>query len=75
MIGIVNHGIKEVFIYINNDQTKEKILPIIKKNVFSSNRWVINNNDVDEYFPTTRIYIDCFLIYQEIDFNRLGYIL
>ena len=54
---------------------KRKILPIVKNNVYSYQSQIINNNDPDEDFPATRIYTDCFPVYQESDFNRLGYIL
>lgn len=73
MLGFVGRGTKEVRVYyINNDRTKEKILPIVKKNVYSYHRRIINNNDPDENFPATRIFTDCFSVYQELDFNRLG---
>ena len=76
MLGFVDRGTKEVRIYyINNDRTKEKILPIVKKNVYSYQKQISNNIDSDDIYPATRIYTDCFSIYQELDFNRLGYIL
>lgn len=76
MRGLIDRGTKEVRIfYINNDRTKDKILPIVIKNVYSYNRRVINNIDPNENFPSTRIYTNCFSVYQENDFNRLGYIL
>ena len=63
MLGFIDRG------------TKEKILPIVKNNIYSYQSQIINNNDPDEDFPATRIYTDCFPVYQESDFNRLGYIL
>ena len=68
MLFFVERNIKEVVLiyYINNNLTKEKILPIVKKNVYSYQRKIINNNDPDENFPATRIYIDCLSIYQEL---------
>ena len=76
MLGFIDRGTKEVRIYyLNNDGKKETNLPIVKNNVYSYQSQIINNNDPDEDFPATRIYTDCFPVYQELDFNRLGYIL
>lgn len=65
MLGFVDLGTKEVRVYyiINNDRTKEKILPIVKKNVYSYYRRIINKNDTDENFPATRIYKNSLILY------------
>ena len=56
MIGFVDHYTKKVFIfYINNERTKEKILPFVKNNVYSYQSQIIYNNCSDENFPATRI--------------------
>ena len=45
MLGFVDRGTKEVRIYyINNNRTKEKILPIVKNNVYSYQRRIINTD-------------------------------
>ena len=76
MLEFIDRGTKEIWIYyFNNDRTKEKILQIVKNNVYSYHGGIINNNDPDENNPATIIYKDYFSIYQELDFNRLGYFL
>ena len=52
-----------------NDRTRDNLLNIVKKNVYTLNN--VNNDDFK-----TRIYSDFFASwYQEADFRRLGYFL
>ena len=51
-----------------NDRTRDNLLKIIKKNVYTL-------NDVNKDDFKTRIYSDCLASYQETDFRRLGYLL
>ena len=51
-----------------NDRTRDNLLNIVKKNVYTLNN--VNNDDYK-----TRIYSDFLASYQEADFRRLGYLL
>ena len=53
--------------------TKETLLPIIKKNVYTYYNYIENNTDPNDEIYTTRIFSDCFQAYQIGDFNNLGY--
>ena len=76
MLGITDQATKEVRIfYLNNDRTKEHILPFIKKNVYTFPVSIRNNTDDDTDYPATRIYTDSFQTYQISDFNSMGFIL
>jgi hypothetical protein len=76
MFGLVDRGNYDIRIFfVNNNRTRDTLLPIVKKNVYTYYNSVINNHDPNEHFPATRIYSDCFLSYQENDFNSSGYIL
>ena len=50
-----------------DDRRKENIPPIIKKNVY------IHDVDEEDEDLMTRIYSDCFSVYQENDFSNIGY--
>ena len=74
MFGIYDRGNNEVRIfYVDNNRTKETILPIIKKNIYTNYDHIENNNDPDAIIYPTRIFSDCFQTYQVADFNNLGY--
>jgi len=76
MFGIYDRGTKEVRIfYVDNNRTKESLLPIIKKNIFSNYNNLANNSDPNDEIFSTRIYSDCFQSYQVSDINHIGYIL
>ena len=76
MLGLTDRATKEVRIfYLNNDRTKDHILPFIKKNVYTFPDIIRNNIDEDVENPATRIYTDSFQTYQVGDFNRMGFIL
>ena len=80
MFVFVDRGNYDIRIfYVNDNRTKETLLPIIKKNVYTYFNGIYNNQDpapidsnVDYIFPT-RIYSDYFSSYQEVDFNSLGF--
>jgi len=74
MFGIYGRGSKECRIfYVDNNRTKETLLPIIKNNIFTPYNSIVNNNDPNEEQYPTRIFSDCFSSYQVGDFNNLGY--
>ena len=76
MFGLVDRGTYDIRIFfVNNNRARDTLLPIVKKNVYTYYNSVINNHDPNDQFPATRIYSDCFLSYQENDFNGSGYIL
>ena len=76
MFGIVDRNNYDVRIFFVNDtQTKETLLPLIIKNVYTYPLVINNNVDSDFEHPATRIYSDCFNTYQKEDFNSKGYIL
>ena len=49
-----------------NDRHKAKLLPYMKKNIFTPG--IEDNREF-----TTRIYSDCFSSYREEDFTNMGY--
>lgn len=53
----------------------KKFLTIVKNNIYSYQSQIIDNNDPDENFLAARINTDCFSLYKELEFKRLGYIL
>ena len=61
--------------FVNNNRVKEKLLPIIIKNVYTYSTILNDNEGENEEFPTTRVYSDCFQTYQKEDFNQKRYIL
>ena len=49
MFGIYDRGSKECRIfYVDNNRTKETLLPIIKNNIFTPYNSIVNNNDPNE---------------------------
>ena len=76
MFGLYERGSKEIRIFfVDNNRTKETLLPLIKDNVYTYYDHIRNNIDINLERPATRIYSDCFATYQVSDFNNLGYIL
>ena len=77
MFGIGNRGNYDISIfYINNNRTRDNLLPLIISIVYSYPRTIINNRDDDNIIlPATRVFSDYFSSYQESDFNRNGFIL
>ena len=74
MFGIYDRGNNEVRIfYVDNNRTKDTILPIIKKNIYTNYDHIENNNDPDAIIYPTRIFSDCFQTYHVADLNNLGY--
>ena len=71
MFGIYDRGSNDVRIfYVDNNRTKETLLPIIKKNIYTYYDHIVNNNDPNSDNYTTRIFSDCFQTYQTSDFNN-----
>ena len=61
MFGIYDRGTKEVRIFfVDNNRTKETLLPIIKENIYTYSNRIQNNVDINLETPATRIYSDCF---------------
>ena len=76
MFGIYDRGTKERRIFfVDNNRTKETLLPLIKNNIYIYHPSIINNKDPNEENYATRIFSDCFKTYQVKDFNDMGYIL
>ena len=74
MFGIYDRGTKERRIFfVDNNRTKETILPLIKNNIFTSYQSIDNNKDPNDDIYPTRIFSDCFQTYQTKDFNELGF--
>lgn len=63
---------KKIFL-VDNNRTKEKLLPLIKKIIYTFYQSIYNNKDPKDEIYTTRIFSDCFQIYQVKDFNELGF--
>ena len=61
--------------FVDNNRTKEKLLSIIKDNIYTYFNHIQNNVDVSPETQATRIYSDSFSTYPVSDFNKLGYIL
>ena len=75
MFGIYDRDTKEVRIfYVDNNRTKESLIPIIKNNIFSNYNNLLNNSEPNDEIFSTRIYSECFQSYQVSDFNEIGYI-
>ena len=74
MFGIFDRGTHNNRIFfVDNNRTKETLLSIIKKHVYTSYDSIENNTDPnDEIYPTI-IFSDYFQTYQINDFNNLGY--
>ena len=65
MFGLIDRFNKDARIFcIMSDRTKEKLLPIVKDNVYT--------NDENEE-TRTRIYSDSFATYQPDDFENMGF--
>ena len=74
MFGIYDRGTSEVRIFfVDNNRTKETLLPIIQKNVYTYYNSIENNADPNDEIYPTRIFSDYFQTYQINDFNNLGY--
>ena len=74
MFGIYDRGTNDIRIFfVDNNRTKETLLPIIKKNVYTYYNYIENNTDPNDEIYPTRIFSDCFQAYQIGDFNNLGY--
>ena len=72
MFGIYDRGSKDCRIfYVDNNRTKETLLPIVKNNIFTPYNFIVNNTDPNEGQYSTRIFSDCFSSYQLGDFNQL----
>ena len=77
MFGIIERSTKEARVFcVLNNRTKENLLPIVKNNIVTDERY---NNDDEEISEEdnvqTRVYSDCFRSYQVNDFRNMGYIL
>ena len=76
MFGIYDRGTKDVRIFfVDNNRTKETLLPIVKANIYSVYQHLDSNEDPNHDSYPTRIFSDCFQTYQVGDFNQLGFIL
>ena len=74
MFGIYDRGTYEIKIFfVDNNRTKETLLPIIKKHVYTYYNSIENNIDPNDEIYFTRIFSDYFQTYQIDDFNSLGY--
>ena len=74
MFGIYDRGTHNIRIFfVDNNRTKETLLPIIKKHVYTPYNAIENNTDPNEEIYPTRIFSDYFQTYQINDFNNLGY--
>ena len=61
--------------FVNDNRTREIILPIIKNNLYTPFPSIVDNKDLDSNYPSTRIYSDYFTTYQTRDFNNMGFTL
>ena len=76
MLGLYDRGSKEIRIFfVDNNRTKDTLLPIIKNNVYTFYDHIENNTDLNPEMSANRIYLDSFAPYQVSDFNNLRYIL
>ena len=77
MFGIWDRGNYDIHIfYLNNNRTRDTLLPLILNHVYIYPTTIINNRDEDNtIFPATRVFSDYFSSYQESDFNSKGFIL
>ena len=74
MFGIYDRGTHDIRIfYVDNNRTKETLLFIIEKHIYSYYNNIENNEDPNEENYPTRIFSDYFQAYQVNDFNSLGY--
>ena len=78
MFGIIDRSNKDcrVFCVLDN-RSRESLLPIIIKNVYTYNDLSQYNTsrDIHKYSLSTRIYSDCWAAYSKEDFKNEGYIL
>ena len=76
MFGLVDRQNYDIRIFfVNNNRTRETLLPIVVKNVYTYLDSINSNEDADNEYPATRIYSDCFMSYSPNEFNSEGYIL
>ena len=76
MFDLCDRGKYDIRIFfVNDNRTRETILPIIKNNVYTPFPSIVDNKDLDSNYPSTRIYSDYFTTYQTPDFNNMGFIL
>ena len=75
MFGIADRGRFDVRIFfVNDNRSRETLLPIVKKYVNTVPNVIINNIDDMDNPPATRIFSDCWNAYSTSDFNEAGYI-
>ena len=78
LFGIIDRSNKDcrVFCVLDN-RSRESLLPIIIKNVYTYNDLSLYNTsrDIHKYSLSTRIYSDCWAAYSKEDFKNHGYIL
>ena len=76
MFGLVDRAKYDIGIFfVNDNNQKETLIPIIKNNVYTYYNNLNQNKDNNEIYYATRIYSDSFATYQIKDFNDNGYIL
>ena len=71
MFGFVDRRDKACQLFcVKDNRTKESLLPLIKANVLTTDDIKTNNynsyGQIHNYFFSTRVYSDCFVIYQKI---------
>ena len=77
MFGMIDRYTKNAHFYcILDNRTKESLLPIIKKDVFTCDDIKVNNyhsaEDLHNNCFSTRIYSDCWRTYQPADFKEMA---
>ena len=77
MIDRVNKNAR-VYCVLDN-RTKESLLPLIKNNIYTIDDIRVNHyesiQDLNENCFSTRIFSDCWITYQRIDFKNMGFVL
>ena len=75
MFGIIDRNTKEARVRcVLDNRTKENLLPLIEKYVYT-NDLNEDDNDSEDVSLKTRVFSDCFRAYRVSEFNELGYIL
>ena len=79
MFGMIDRYTKNAHFYcILDNRTKESLLPIIKKDVFTCDDIKVNNyhsaKDLHNNCFSTRIYSDCWRAYQPADFKEMDFV-
>lgn len=70
MFGLIDRVDKKAKVFcVMSDRRKETLLPLVKKHVYTSGL----ENENPEF--ATRIYSDCFSVYQVSDFADMGFLL